>query len=210
MNSEGNGRSSSQTEHDNLTLDDIYSSMRRMATLLHTLETKTNVLPKVDEKGDSECPFAEDLYAQKEEAAEKVREHLEVLRRLLELLAGEQTRLHANLDRVQADAGSLHLESAKEKYLTAQQGLEHNIKKNQENQNKLLDLISKAEEMLALALTKKWPLGKPEERIRFSSTPSGPVQGFRSEVASSAASPPGPSLGREVESLLSLGPVGEV
>jgi len=210
MKSEGDGKIKRPKKHDNLTLRDVNSSERYMSKLLDTLETKTNVLPKVDEKGNSECPFAEGLYAQKEQAVEKVTEELGRLRRLLELLKEELARLRANLAQVQTDAGSLHLESAKEKYLSAKQGLEYNIQKNQERQKEILELISQAEEMLRLARTKKWPLGKPEERMRFPAISSGPERGFRSGVPSSAPASSGPSLRTEVDSLFSLGPLGGV
>ena len=210
MKSEGDGKIKRPKKHDNLTLRDVNSSERYMSKLLDTLETKTNVLPKVDEKGNSECPFAEDLYAQKEQAVEKVAEHIEKLRRLLGILEEELARLRANLARVQADARSLHLESAKERYLSAKQGLEHHIQKNLERRKELLELIAHAEEMLRLAQTKKWPLGRPEERMRFPVISSGPERGFRSGVASSAPASSGPSLRREVDSLYSLGPLGGV
>ena len=144
MKSEKNGEIKRPNKHDNLTLREIGSSVGHMSKLLDTLETKTNVLPKVDEKGNSECPFAEDLYVQKEQADEKVAEQLQTLRRLLELLEEELARLQANLGQVRADANSLHLESAIERYLSAERSLEHHIQRNLEQRNKLIELILQA------------------------------------------------------------------
>ena len=50
-----------------LSLKNLDSFMHHMNGLLKKLVDKVNVLPRVDDKGGSECPFAEDLYAEKEE-----------------------------------------------------------------------------------------------------------------------------------------------
>jgi len=182
--------------HSHLTLRDVDSAVGHMYSLLDTLETKTNLCPKVDEKGNSECPFAEDLYAQKEDAAEQVIAQVEILQILLALLEEEIASLRANLTKVESDTGALHSENAKEMYLSAQQGLEQYIQKNLDRKKEILDLISLAEEMLRLAHEKKWPLGEPERHSLFPPvTPSSPSNS-------------GLSLKREVDGLISLGPIG--
>jgi hypothetical protein len=192
-----------------LSLKDVDSAMEYMAKLLGTLETKINVLPKVDERGDSECPFAEDLYAQKEEEMEKVRKHLEKLRGLLVILENEITRLRCNLSRVQTDGSSLHLESAKERYQSAKQGLEHHINKNQDKKKKILNLMSRAEKMLSLAGAKKWPSGKPKAHKQVPSITSGQTKDFGNTLSSGTSSHSGLSLNTEVKNLFSLGPLGK-
>jgi hypothetical protein len=182
--------------HSHLTLRDVDSAVNHMYSLLNTLETKTNLCPRVDEKGNSECPFAEDLYAQKEEALEEVRAQLEMLQILLELVEEELASLRANLTKVESDSGALHSENAKKMYLSAQQGLEQHIQKNLDRKKQILDLISLAKEMLRLAHEKRWPLGKPERHAL--SPPVTPSSSFNS----------GLSLRREVDGLLSLGPIG--
>ena len=182
--------------HDHVTLSDVASSVRHMYSLLDTLEGKTSRCPKVDEKGNSECPFAEDLYAQKDQAAEEVASYLEKLRILLELVKEELASLRANLSKVESDSGALHSENAKKMYLSAQQGLEQHIQKNLDRKKEILDLISLAKEMLRLAHEKRWPLGKPERHALFPPvTPSSPSNS-------------GLSLKREVDGLFSLGPIG--
>lgn len=208
MESRENGEIKRQNSPEDVTLRDLDSCLRHMSTLLDTLETKINVLPKVDEKGVSECPDAESFYAQKEEEAEKVAGYLERLRSLLVLLEEELGRLRANLSRVQADAGSLHLKGAKERYLSAKQGLEHHIQKNLDKKKGILDLISRAEEMLRSAGAKKWPLGKPKERRQFPSITSGTRRDFDPTLSSGAPSHSGLSFEKEVENLFSLGPLG--
>jgi hypothetical protein len=181
---------------DDLTLRDMDSIVEYMDTLLEDLDKQTGMCPKVDEKGKSECPFAEDVYAKKDMAAEEVTEHLQKLRVFPKLLQEEWAKLRSNLAQVREDLWYLHDKSAREKYRSSAEALEKSIQKNLDKKQQILDLISRAEKLLDLAYKKKWPLGKPKEQRNYPLLTLG------------SAFNPGPSLGTEVGSLFSLGPIG--
>jgi hypothetical protein len=191
-----------------LEMRDVDSMIQFMPNYLEKLQSKIDILPKVDKEGRSECPFAEDLYFEKDQEAEEVAKKLKRLRLCLEFVVRELTRLRQDLARTMADAGSLHLKKAKEEYSHAVRSLRVHIKKNIDRRNKLIDLISQTEKLLNTAHSKKWPLGKPKERRRFPAIPSGQKSSFGSGVISSTPALSGPPLKGEIGNLLSLGPIG--
>ncbi|MDY6838835.1 MAG: hypothetical protein SWH78_12770 [Thermodesulfobacteriota bacterium] len=165
--------------------------------VLAQLAQKVRVLPKVDEKGRSECPFAEDLYAAKEEAAEKVREVLDKMPGYLRAVDREILRCKRNLAQVRSDAASLHLDKAQGKYHSAQENYRFQHKKYMQVRQRLIDLRSQAQKALQKACANKWPAGKPQKKFHGSAP-------ARIAPASHAKGSLGPSLATEVNSLLSL------
>ena len=65
------------------------------------------VLPRVDRDGDSDCPFAEQLYGKKEEAEQRLAEHLEVFDRQVAGLNVAILQCETDLDTVLRDAAEL-------------------------------------------------------------------------------------------------------
>ena len=53
-------------------LEHVDSFIGNMEIFLNKLDDDIRMLPGVDKNGNSECPFAEQLYVQKEESASKV------------------------------------------------------------------------------------------------------------------------------------------
>ena len=165
MKKTGNDQKNRSKESKDIRLEDVDSDMKIMSTLLGELQSKINILPKVDENGRSECPFAEDLYFEKEKAAKKVSEYLEKMHRYVGLVEQEIVRFHNNIATIRADANSLFLIQAKENYKQAEESQIFHIKKTTDQKKDLLDLISRAEKMLQLARGEKWPGEKPEKRF---------------------------------------------
>jgi hypothetical protein len=210
---------SKNNQHDqakkfaDLDLKDVDSYTSFLEKLLETLQSKINVLPKVDDKGRSECPFAENLYAQKEEATSNVIEELKKASRYLALLEQEISRLRQNLAQIESDTGALHLDQAKEKYITAKRSQEIHIEKNIHRKMRLSDLIARAEKLMQLAHKKKWPGGKPKERFRtpplMAGGPTGVgATGFQNAIPD-VPLPPSPAFKTEIDSLMTLGPLGK-
>jgi hypothetical protein len=211
MESGKNNQPNQTKEFADLNLKDVDSFMNYLAKLLETLQSKVDVLPKVDDKGRSECPFAENLYAQKEEAADKVTEELNKASRYMALLEQEIARLRRNLSQIEGDSSSLHLDQAKEKYLTAKQFQEIHIQKNIQRKKRLSDLIARAEKLLQHARKKMWPGGKPKDRFHppplMDREPnSGGVADFQA-TSSLALSSQRPEIKNEIDNLMSLGPL---
>ena len=182
-----------------------------MKSLLENLSKKTTELPKVDDEGNSECPFAEDLYAEKEEAIERVAEELNQLRRDREVVDQVVERHRRSLDVIRTDAGSLHSERAKEQYSFAGLSQEHSCREAIRCQNELSEIISWAENTLAMARSREFPGGKPQKKFR---PPAGLANGLASsgttEVQSQASgSPSKQSFENEINNLMDLGPLGQ-
>jgi hypothetical protein len=213
MKSPGDNHQGQQNKYNELRVEDVSSFMSYLAGLLETLAVKINVLPTVDEEGNSECPFAEDLYDAKEETEEKVNEELGKASHYISLLGQEITRLQGNHARISADAGSLNSAEAKERYLSAKEGLEQHIEKNLKKRNELMDLISKAENLLEKARSKKFPGKAARARSRVSPARSTGSIGSGATGMQGKPSPTPPSLRppltTEVDSLISLGPIGK-
>ncbi len=195
-------------EYNPLRLDQVASSIDHMETLLEDLSARMSVLPDVDEKGRSECPFAEDLYAKKEEAEEKVARELGQLRRYPGLVNEEMSRCRKNLEQLRSDGGRLNRDETKEHYSFAEGSQEAHYRMADQLYQKLIDLIPRAEEALRLAGTKRFPGIKPQKSVSVSKPPgSDRFTPMAPRPVSSQAM--GPSLGKEIDSLMSIGPLGK-
>ena len=58
---------------ETITIAVIEAFLQKAAQCVQELLRAASQLPKIDENGSSECPFAEELYAKKEEAQKKAR-----------------------------------------------------------------------------------------------------------------------------------------
>jgi hypothetical protein len=192
-------------------LKDIKTYMEALHESIKDLQAATEILPKVDEKGSSECPIAQTLYAQKEEAEEKVIEKRKKASGYLDLVKQEINRWRQNLTQIMADADDLNLPQAREEYNRARESTSIQIERNVELHQELLDLISMAEEHLQLAQKKKWSLGKPKESFGQMPVLGGGLNDVgHTEFKSEATVAPivqKPALNTEIDSLISLGPL---
>jgi hypothetical protein len=194
---------------DDLNLKDVNSYIYYMKGLAKDLLSKINSLPNVDKDGNSECPFAEDLYAQKDEFMEKVEQESQKMYRYLSLVEHEITRCRANLERISADAGSLNFDEAKKKYEAAMRSQESEYNEVIGKRKALIDLIKMVEETLSMARSKMFPGRKPQKGFRF---PAGRSEGWEATQSASGeayeTTPGRPSLKNEIDNLISVGPLG--
>ena len=156
-------------EYSDLKLEDLNSYIKHVKDVLDELLSKATQLPKVDEHGNSECPFAEELYAYKEEAVELVKEECKKLRPFLELVKDEVERCRKNLEQIRTDEANLELYETKEEYDFARQAQQHELDHFIGLRNTLIDLLIKKDELLKMAGEErnKWPLGKPKRKDHF-------------------------------------------
>lgn len=199
-------------ENGVIDMDSVDSSMGFMEELLKNLSSKVQELPDLDGKDPSECEFAEDRYAEKEEMVEKVSERLNELHRHKEILDREIERCKNNLDIIETDASSLSLDEAKENYLFAKLSQEFDYKKAVCLRQEISDLISYSKKTLEVAALKKFPGKKPEKKFRpppevFENLAGRDSTGLKS-IQPSSPHAPGPFSNKEIDSLLSIGPLG--
>lgn len=192
-----------------LRLTEIESSLHHMTALVKELTDKTESLPKVDRNGQSECPFAEDMFVEKEEAIKKTARQINTLRDHIAALNEEITVGRRNLELIQADSSRLRLNETRHGYSQAEESVENRHKKAIYLRKGITDTIPLAEAAIRKAKKKKWPLGEPKKRFRPELSQLGRMtnSGYPTSHRLGASSHPGGSLGQEVNSLMSLGPV---
>lgn len=131
---------------------------------------KLEILPRVDMAGESDCPFAEDLFAQKEEAAAKLREDLTDLLNVKQELEVELGHCQHNLNQIGIDAGRLRTHPALEAYDEASQKLIEQA----ESLQREIDTITMLIDFVSAALKRSGQLRFPGGEPRRSVAP-GPV-----------------------------------
>jgi chromosome segregation ATPase len=205
MQSNENMNQGNPKRQEDLSLNDVDSFISYMNRLLEELSSKVQVCPKVDQEGNSECPFAEDLYAKKEEFSEKVEKESKKIQRYLQAVEQEIDRCSNNLERISADSRSLNGDEAKEKYAIAKRAQEAEYNKAIQQRRALTELISKTEKVLGLARAKTFPGRKPQKSFR---PPLGALEGSEAPRFINGVTAARPSFKNEVDRLISLGPIG--
>jgi len=121
------------------------------------LEQAIRVLPRVTPGGSSDCPFARDLYARKEELEASVAYSVTRINRFLRALQAEIARCERNLHRITGDRRRLRTPQASDAYGAAEdaQLLEYQSAVNDRDQ--IMLVLPRAEAALAVARTKRHP-----------------------------------------------------
>ena len=188
------------------------SEIETMVGLLKALSKKTGELPRVDGKGQSECGWAEDLYAENDELIKKVTQKLKKLREHQSVVEKVINGHRQNLDQIRMDANALHLSKAKKQYSFAELSQEFLYKKALEKKKALNDVFSWAEKVLNLARKKRFPGGEPRKKFRPPPQVSASMEGRTADNLTNAgfqARPAsGPSFSNQISDLMSLGPIG--
>lgn len=165
---------------------------------LAQLESAMTRLPAVDENGSSACDFAEDLYAQKEELEQEVSAGFARLSGYLPLLEKEVQRCQKNLERIEADSQRLNRDEARDSYAQAADLQQAEYRAAVQERDALYIALKKAEAVLQVSRTRKFPGREPQRRD------------YCPPVASDGSVPSaGVELGSEVEDVLSTGPISE-
>lgn len=192
---------------NDLTMRDLDSFSYSLKQLVEQLSSATSVLPNVDEEGNSECPFAEKLYAKKDECMEKLEKELQELPRYQAFLEKEISRCSSNLDQIGKGVNSLYHDETKEKFEAAKRAQQAEYNDAIRKRKDFTALISRAEKVLALARSKEFPGDKSHKGF-------GPQSGaFEGQGATGSpygpsVAPPGrPSVQDEIDSLISSGPL---
>ena len=194
-----------------LSIENLDSTMVSLKRDLEHLTNKAGVLPRVDKNGASDCPFAEELYADKAEAVENVVQHLRDIKRYLPLVEQEVARCSKNLSTISSDKERLVDENAINQYQHALYAQKHLYQKAVDRRKALQELVQRAERTLNKANAKKYPGKKLEKRFQPPAGSLGRSYGPHFSTPSPASIskvPSQPSLAeREMSDLLSLGPL---
>ena len=191
--------------------------------LINELESKIEVLPKVDKYGNSECPFAERVYAQKEEAEKKLVEELGTLEECAALIPKELARCRRNSKRIFGAAKSLNLQEPRSQFLVAETVEDARYKEVTRYHEEVQLMIKKVKETLKKSQAKKFPGKIPQNLPAFPGRSSLPppfagvatpgsscIPGPANSTSAGTTPDPAPavSIGKELDGLISLGPIG--
>ena len=140
MESEKTNHGKQEKQPTYMNLEGLDEFINHMEALLDKLTSKANQLPKVDEKGNSECPFAEELYADKEEALTEVAKESKKIEQYLDRVEQEIKRCRKNLDLIRFDRTNLTLDEARKQYDAAKEAQQRELNKFTHLKKRLNDL----------------------------------------------------------------------
>lgn len=157
-------------------------------------------LPHVDKRGGSECPFAEDLYAEKERLEREVLTGVTRLSGYLLTLEKWIENCRENIERIEGDGQKLHGAEAQGCYSDAVNHLQTEYRRAVQDKDAVSIAVKKAKAVLQVSSTRKFPGREPQKRT------FAPVVPPRRPAAAHSYDPNG-GMGGEIHSLLSMGPI---
>jgi len=172
------------------------------------LANKMKVVPEVDRQGNSECPFAEDLYGEKEEAAEEARRVLLRLQESRSAICEELSRLERNASLIEGARNDVHGEPAGRSLSSADAQAQAQYERAVKQREQVTEAIERVQEALQTASQKQWPLGEPQRQERYGQ-PAGTAYNSEAPRDAFLTSPAQPvsSVEDDLSQLLSLGPM---
>ncbi len=144
-------------------------------TCIQELQSAFEGLPHVDDEGHSECQFAEQLYATKEEHERKVRQMLGSLHTALAAVEAEIKRLEQRRAVVRSGRERIRSKGAGKEYVVAEEVLERRLQEHRKARTDTKAMIKTAELALAMAATKMFPGRKPQKPVAVLSLHGSPV-----------------------------------
>jgi hypothetical protein len=173
----------------------LKSYVSEVMAVLEKLERSVQSLPRVNEKGGSDCPKAENLFAEKEELESKLSAAAPTLRAYLAALQWEVGRCQGNLEKIRAGGGSVVTPGAIDALDEAAQAAEDAVYHATTDRDSVMLVLPRVEAVLKVSRSHKYPGQEPKRK-------SLPRDSTRPGVSSD-----GPVLTRELEDVLSLGPL---
>ena len=147
----------------NVDIDKVEASLGYAHRQIENLARSVQSLPEVDEDGYSECPFAEDMYAQKEEIQATLGSQLKDLYREQEAIEAEITCCKNNLVVISAHESRIHRDSVRDRYSQAEVELSALIQRLCEMKEELAKTIKVVQAALARAAEKYFPGRRPRK-----------------------------------------------
>jgi len=174
------------------------------SALADRVESANNNLPYVDDSQESECPFTEQLYAQKEKLEQELKSKVEVLKRYHKVLSSKVDRCREILQEIQVDSAKLKLQETSKHYSQALEAQQSQYDSAVDNRDAVSVVLKKAQAILNVSRSRKYPGKTLDEQFPFPAGMPGPL-------ASAAQTPdpqsPAGGLSNEISGLISMGPL---
>ena len=184
----------------------LRNELESISKLVDELETATSTLPYVNESGESECPFSENLYAKKEELEEQVSGKENLLAGYLMELDAEKLRCQKELDKIQEDYRKLNLQQTSDHYAEAILAQQEKCRSIEDDREAVSIVLVTLKAVLKMAKERKFPGRKPQTHFPI---PVGASGTLPPPPQSPGPQSPAGRLGDEVGGLISLGPLGQ-
>ena len=156
---------SEKKPREKYSLEGIIERMAYGETHAGKVAHRLGLLPAVDKNGHSECPFAETLYAQKEEAACGLSYTIEHVASYLPVVDEELARSEKELREIRSRIGDLHHDEPKNELGRAARDKARWCKEVRFRREQLIDLLRRMKDTQKRSEAKKWPLGKPRKPV---------------------------------------------
>ena len=163
------------------------------------------VLPRVEEDGNSECPFAEELYAKKEEAQRDAEICLEKLGGNLAWVDDQIGHCENNLGTISSGQQQLNNDGAKDSFSEAEERLEAFREKLNELRDEIEEAMDKVDKALEESVPKRFPGKIPQENPQQSVPPTEPYSLPDSDSSQDDSS----DADRHLSEMISMGPVND-
>ena len=166
----------------NVDLKEAEKCLESTKKCMEDLDRSVHSLPSVDEKGNSECPFAEELYAKKEELQKTLEARLKDLFEMMKAVDAEIKRCGKNLAVVTAHQDRIHSETVRDQYSDEELKLAARIKQLTEIREQIQKAIKAVQEALAESKARYYPGSEPGEWPAISDdSPAPPLPGSDAE-----------------------------
>ena len=130
---------------------------------IEELEKYWPIMPRVEANGNSECPFAEDMYRKKQKLEQKVVEHMTSLQGAMRRSAQEVERCKRNLSRISVDARKLDRPEARKHYTEAWGRQEEEYVEAIGERQRVDAIIRRGQATLAASQKKAYPMPLTEK-----------------------------------------------
>ena len=145
--------------HENqITIQQIESFLQHTESCIERLDRAVGQLPKVDKDENSECPFAKELYQEKEDAQKKLAECLSQLYEYRKWVLDQIKKCKNNLVVISANADRLNNDLPHREFTEAEVRLAAIYKKLVRLNEKIEKTVKKCQKAIQQAAEKRDPL----------------------------------------------------
>jgi len=150
-------------EKENVNLKKAEESLKKTKKSIEDLDRSVHSLPDVDEDGNSECPFAEELYAEKEKRQKKLQSQLKEFYKIIEAIDAEIGRCKKNLTVITAHQNKINSDKIRDQYTEEEAKLAGRITQLIKIKQEVRKAIKACKKAIAEASAKHYPGRKPRE-----------------------------------------------
>jgi len=183
------------------TIEGGEEAVRKANKCAKNLGKATRELPKVNDDGSSECGFAEELYAKREETLDEAHGHLRTLDKYSRWAAEEIKHLKDNLTVILAGKEALHKDSPRNRFSDAEVKLAASCRKLVRLRESIKKVFKLLQKTIKEAYEKQFPGRIPRDNSY------SPIVDFVDPASDTASSQNDVVLDDELGGIIAMGPI---